>query len=163
MTHCLIADAEIETVKYMEHPDFFGIKETVRIKDLFHARVHLGHKEGTRNIFMTPYIFGNRLGVDIIDLEHTVPLLQDALNFLAHLAFRGGIIMFVSRHLQTLPMVESLAKKCGEYSHCRHWREGMFTNSTVKFGSIIRLPDVLVFLSTHDTVFQETFGCSGSS
>ena len=104
---------------------------------------------------MIPYIFGNRLGVDIIDLDQTLPLMQDALNFLAHIAFRDGIIMFVSRHLQTIPMIESLAKKCGEYSHCRNWQDGLFTNALVFYGSIIRPPDVLVFMSTHDTIFKQ--------
>ena len=49
---------------------------------------------------MTPYIFGNRLGTDIIDIEQTVPLLQDALDVMAHVAYRGGIVLFLSRHLQ---------------------------------------------------------------
>ena len=149
-------DTNIDAVEnYLEHPDFFGIKNSVTIKDLFNARVHLGHKIGVRNDFMIPYIFGNRLGVDIIDLEQTLPHLQQALNFLAHVAFLDGIVMFVSRHLQTITMVESMAVRCGEYAHCRTWDEGTFVNSTSFFGTMIRLPDVLVFMSTHDTVFQE--------
>lgn len=104
---------------------------------------------------MIPYIFGNRLGMDIIDLEQTLPLLQDALNFLAHIAFRDGLILFVTRHLQTLPMIESLAEKCGEYSHCRNWQEGTFTSSISFFGTVVRLPDVVVFLSTHDNIFKQ--------
>ena len=125
------------------------------LRDLFDARVHFGHKKGTRNDFMIPYIFGNRLGIDIIDLEQTLPLMQDALNFLAHIAFRKGVILFVSRHLQTVPMIESLAEKCGEYSHCRNWQDGTFTSSTSVFGSIIRLPDVVVFMSTHNNIFKQ--------
>ena len=107
---------------------------------------------------MLPYIFGNRLGVDILDLDQTAPLLREALNFTAHVAYRGGIILFLSRHLQTLPLVEQLAEDCGEYAHCRYWQQGTLTNAITQFGSVTRLPDLCVFLSTHDSVF-ETHTC----
>ncbi len=139
----------------LDYEDFFKVKELVKLQDLFEARVHLGHKEGNRNPFMAPYLFGNRLGSDIIDLEQTVPLFKEALNFAAHIAFRNGVILFISHHLQTLPMVEKLALECEEYAHCRGWRGGTLTNSIVRFGSIVRLPDLVIFLSTHDNVFEE--------
>lgn len=104
---------------------------------------------------MQPFIFGNRLGTDIIDLEQTVPMLQDALNFLAHIAFRQGIVLFLSRHHQMMPLIEATARECGEYSHCRFWKGGTFTNMTVQFGAITRLPDVCVFVTTHNTVFEQ--------
>lgn len=116
----------------MEHPDFFRVAELFTLKDLFYARVHLGHNKGVRNPLMMPYIFGTRLQTDIIDLEQTVPLLQQALNFTAHVAFRGGIIMFVSRHQQLMPHIEATAEECGEYSHCREWKGGTFTNANVQ-------------------------------
>ena len=125
------------------------------MEDLFKARVHFGHKRGVRNPHMIPFIFGTRLDVDIIDLEQTVPLLQDALNFTAHVAFRKGIIMFVSRHLPTIGAVEQTAIDCGEYSHCRYWRGGTFTNATMQYGAITRLPDLCIFTSTHNHVFEE--------
>lgn len=124
------------------------------MRQLLAARVHLGHKEGSRHETMKPFLFGTRLGVDIIDLEQTLPLLQDALNITAHIAYREGVIMFLTRHLQTLTQVENMALECGEYAHCREWKLGTFTNSTVQFGAITRLPDLCIFLSTHDTVFE---------
>jgi len=134
--------------------DFFGVRNLVTVEDLFNSRVHLGHKVGVRNPHMLPFLFGTRLGVDIIDLEQSVLLLSDALNFLAHIAFRGGILMFVSRHMQTIPLVEKLAVECGEYAYCSVWRNGTFTNSTLKFGAVTRLPDIVVFLSTLNNVFE---------
>lgn len=88
----------------LQHEDYFDVKSLVTLKDLFSARVHLGHKAGSRNIYMSPYIFGCRQGVDIIDLEQTLVRLQDAMNFTAHIAYRGGIILFLSRHNQMLPL-----------------------------------------------------------
>ena len=67
------------------------------MKDLFDARVHLGHKLATDQ--MRPFIYGNRFGVNIIDLDETALLLRQALNFLAHIAYRNGIILFVARQV----------------------------------------------------------------
>lgn len=45
--------------------------------------------------------------------------------------------------------------ECGEYSHCRPWIPGTLTNATVKFGAVTRLPDLCIFLSTQDSVFEQ--------
>ena len=78
---------------------------------------------------MKPYLFGCRLDVDIIDLNQTLPHLHNALNFLAHMAFRKGIILFITKSQQFGPMVEQLALDCGEYAHTRTWFHGSFTNA----------------------------------
>lgn len=138
----------------LKHPDFFGVHKLFTVKDLFEARVHLGHKEGSLNDHMRPYLFGSRLGHLIIDLDQTAELLRDALNFAAHIAFRGGIILFITRHPQCVHLVEKTAKECGEYAHVRPFRLGTFTNSTKEFGSVTRLPDLCIFLSTLDTILH---------
>ena len=61
---------------------------------------------------------------DIIDLEQTLPLMLQALDVTAHVVYRGGMVLFLSRHLQTLPWVERMARDVGEYSHCRPWSKG---------------------------------------
>ena len=134
--------------------DFFGVRNLVTVADLFNSRVHLGHKAGVRDPHMVPFLFGTRIGIDIIDLEQSLHLLGDALNFLAHVAFRGGIVMFVSRHMQTIPLVERTALECGEYAYCSVWQSGTFTNSLSKFGTVMRLPDVVVFVSTLNNIFE---------
>lgn len=91
---------------------------------------------------MAPYLFGTRLDVDIIDLEQTVSHLQLALNFTAHVAYRGGIILFVSRRRQFTHLTESTAQRCGEYAHARYWQGGVLTNVSA-IG--VRLPN-LIFL-----------------
>lgn len=77
---------------------------------------------------MKPYLFGCRLGVDIIDLDQTLPHFHCALNFMAHMAYRGGLFLFLTKSQQFAPMVEKLAVDCGEYAHTRPWGEGTFTN-----------------------------------
>ncbi len=138
----------------LEHEDFFGVADLVSLKELFDCKVHVGHKKGTRHAEMEPYIFGNRLGVDIIDLQQTIPMLKDALNVTAHIAYRKGIILFISRHLQMMSHIELMAEECREYSHCRPWKGGTFTNANIQFGAVTRLPDLCIFLSTHNTIFE---------
>lgn len=64
-------------------------------------------------------IVGNRLGVDIIDLDQTAEHLQLALNVIAHLSYRDGITLFVCRSRRHAIQVENTAQECGEYAHCR--------------------------------------------
>lgn len=56
----------------------------------------------------------------------------------------------MTRYAQHIPTVERTAKNCGEYAHCRAWRNGTFTDSTRRFGAVVRLPDLVVMLHTHD-------------
>ncbi|MPC46267.1 28S ribosomal protein S2, mitochondrial [Portunus trituberculatus] len=81
----------------LKHPDYFKVSELFTVEDLFNARVHLGHTEGSLDEHMSQFVFGSRLGYLIIDLDQTAGLLRDALNFIAHIAFRGGIILFIGR------------------------------------------------------------------
>ena len=147
----------------LKHEDFFGVRKLVTVKDLFDARAHIGHKSGCRNDLMSPYLFGQRLGVDLFDLDQTLSLLHSALNFTAHIAYRGGIILFISRNRQNIPIVEKTAVDCGEYSHCRRWIDGTFSNAVMQFGPTVRLPNLCIFLNTLDTVFQEHSGVKESA
>ena len=70
---------------------------------------------------MRPFIYGTRFDTTIIDLNETAILLRQALNFLAHMAYKGGIIMFMVRQPQLVHMVEQAAIESGEYAHCRPW------------------------------------------
>ncbi|XP_075415943.1 small ribosomal subunit protein uS2m isoform X2 [Tenrec ecaudatus] len=138
----------------LKHSDFFNVKELFSVRSLFDARVHLGHKAGCRHRFMEPYIFGNRLGQDIIDLEQTAAHLQRALNFTAHMAYRQGIILFVSRNRQFSHLIETTARDCGEYAHTRYFKGGLLTNAPLLLGPGARLPDLIIFLHTLNNVFE---------
>nr|XP_033818163.1 28S ribosomal protein S2, mitochondrial [Geotrypetes seraphini] len=139
----------------LKYPDFFNLKELFSLKELFDASVHLGHKKGCRHRLMEPYIFGCRLEQDILDLEQTVEHLHLALNFTAHIAYRKGVILFVSRNRQFVHLIESTAKDCGEYAHTRYWQGGLLTNADVQYDTGVRLPDLIIFLSTLNNVFEQ--------
>ncbi|XP_055349458.1 28S ribosomal protein S2, mitochondrial-like [Paramacrobiotus metropolitanus] len=105
-----------ETLNY---PDYFNVRKLFTIGDLFNARVHLGHAVGNLDDRMRQFVFGKRFNQVVFDLDITAQYLQDALNFIAHVAYRGGIILFVSRSRETTLMVERTAMEAGEYSHTR--------------------------------------------
>ncbi|XP_026478651.1 28S ribosomal protein S2, mitochondrial [Ctenocephalides felis] len=142
-------------IDVLSHPDYFKVHNLFTVKDLFNARVHYGHKEGSLNDHMRPYIYGSRLGHLIFDLDQTAEHLRAALNFTAHIAYRGGIIVFFNRNPQNAHLVEKTAKECGEYSHTRWWQGGVFTNAEAQFGSTTRLPDLCIFLNTLNNVLLQ--------
>lgn len=137
-----------------EARDPFKIDQLINVKTLFEARCHFGHVEGLLNGHMRPYIFGKRLGVLIIDLEQTAALMRQALQVAAEIAFRKGVILFVMENRQNAHLVEETAKECGEFAYCRRWNDEVFTNSQKKFGSVTRLPDLCIFLSTRGAFGQ---------
>ncbi|XP_058462019.1 small ribosomal subunit protein uS2m isoform X2 [Malaya genurostris] len=138
----------------LNHPDYFGVHRLFTVEDLFIAKVHLGHKEGTLHDNMKGYLYGSRLGHCILDLDKTAEYLRLALNITAHVAYRDGIILFINRSPQNGHMVDKTAIECGEYSHTRFWRSGIFTNSKVQFGAVTRLPDLCIFINTLNTVLD---------
>lgn len=139
----------------LKHPDYFKVHNLFTVKDLFDARVHYGHKEGSLNDHMRPYIYGKRHDHLIFDLDQTAEHLRTALNVTAHIAFRGGIILFFNRNAQNAHVVEKTAQECGEYSHTRFWRGGVFTNANRQFGAVTRLPDLCIFMNTQNNILTQ--------
>ncbi|XP_972870.2 small ribosomal subunit protein uS2m [Tribolium castaneum] len=148
-------DANDPQKNVLTHPDYFHVHDLFTVRDLFNARVHYGHKEGSLNERMLPYIYGSRLGHIIFDLDKTADYLRRALNFAAHIAYRDGIILFLLRGAQNSHLVEKTAQECGEFAHTRFWRGGIFTNSTKQFGAVTRLPDLCIFLNTLNNVLLQ--------
>lgn len=132
----------------LQNPDYFNVHNLFTVRDLFNARIHYGHKIGSLDDRMKPYIYGSRMDHIIFDLDKTAQNLRAALNFTAHIAFRGGIILFFNRNATNAHLVEETAIECGEYAHTRFWRGGIFTNANVQFGAVTRLPDLCIFLNT---------------
>lgn len=82
--HILILESKFK----LSNPDAFNVNKMVTIKSLFEAGVHWGHTYGTLDNRMKQYLYGNRLGHLIINLNHTKRLLQKALNVTAHISYR---------------------------------------------------------------------------
>ncbi|EFO23385.1 28S ribosomal protein S2 [Loa loa] len=138
----------------LKESDYFGFKKMIKIDDLFHARAHYGHKVGTVNERMKWSLFGERLGVCIFDLQKTRECLITALNFVAHMAMRGGMFLFITTGRNNMLMVERKALEIDEFAHVRGWKEDTLLNAKALFGAPIRLPDTIIFLSTLTSILE---------
>lgn len=147
----------------LTHPDYFKVSNLFTVTDLFKARVHYGHKMGSLDDRMKPYIYGARMGHIIFDLDTTADHLRKALNFAAHIAYRDGLILMVNRNAQNGHYVEKTALECGEFSHTRYWRGGIFTNSTFQYKAVTRLPDLVIFFNTLNTVLLQHIGVTDAA
>ncbi|MAF24149.1 30S ribosomal protein S2 [bacterium] len=96
--------------------------------DLLKSGVHFGHQTSKRHPKMTPFIFGVKSGVNVINLEQTQEKLKAALQFVADTVANGGNILFVGSKRQALPIVEKHAKECGMPYVRERWLGGTFTN-----------------------------------
>ena len=100
----------------------------VGIKELLEAGVHFGHQTRRWNPKMRRFIFGERAGIHIIDLEQTVRLLTAAQEFAADLASRGGTILFVGTKKQARDAVKEAAETAGMPYVNQRWLGGLLTN-----------------------------------
>lgn len=115
---------------------------SVSLRDLFEAGAHFGHRTRFWNPKMAPYIYGKRGDIHIINLEQTVPMLNDALNFLGTVAASGGRVMFVGTKRSASESIEKAANRCGmPYVNFR-WLGGMMTNFKTIRQSIRRLEEI---------------------
>ncbi|MCM8799180.1 MAG: 30S ribosomal protein S2 [Candidatus Omnitrophica bacterium] len=112
------------------------------IRELLEAGVHFGHKTSRWNPKFSKFIFGERAGIYIIDLEKTVDSLIKAKNFLLELTSKGGTVLFVGTKKQAQEIIEKEANRCGMYWINNRWLGGLLTNfSTIK-KSISRLKEI---------------------
>ena len=114
----------------------------VSMREMLEAGVHFGHQTRFWNPKMAPYIFGERNKIHIINLEKTLPLYQDALNFMGKLAANGGKILFVGTKRAAREAVRAEAKRCNMPYVDHRWLGGMMTNFRTVKQSIRRLKDL---------------------
>jgi small subunit ribosomal protein S2 len=114
----------------------------VTMRQMLEAGVHFGHQTRYWNPKMAPYIFGARGKIHIINLEHTLPLFKDAMNYLSSLAARGGTVLFVGTKRAARDLVEEEARRCGMPFVSQRWLGGMMTNFKTVRQSIQRLKDL---------------------
>lgn len=100
----------------------------ISMKQLLEAGVHFGHQTRRWNPKMKEYIFTERNGIYIIDLQQTVKLVDTAYNFIKSVAEEGKDVLFVGTKKQAQEAIEQEAKKCGQYFVSQRWLGGMLTN-----------------------------------
>lgn len=119
----------------------------VTMRSMLEAGVHFGHQTRFWNPKMLPYIFGERNKIHIVNLEKTLPLYRDAVNFIGRMAQNGGTILFVGTKRAAQGIVAEDARRCGMPFVDRRWLGGMLTNFRTVKQSIKRLKDLEAMLT----------------
>lgn len=114
----------------------------VSMRDMLQAGVHFGHQARYWNPKMAPYIFGERNRIHIINLEVTLPLYREAINFLGRMAASNGTVLFVGTKRAAQEVIRREAIRCGMPYVDQRWLGGMLTNFKTVRASIARLREM---------------------
>src|SRR5712692_6735738 len=112
------------------------------MKELLEAGVHFGHQTKRWNPKMKEYIFGERNGIYIIDLQKTLKLFKEAAKFVGEAAAQGKTILFVGTKRQAQEAIAEEAQRCSMYYVNQRWLGGLLTNFATIQKSIKRLKDL---------------------
>ena len=115
---------------------------SITMKELLEAGVHFGHQTKRSNPKMKEYIFGERNGIYIIDLQKTLKLFKEAAKFVGEAAAQGKVILFVGTKRHAQEAVSEEATRCGMFHVNQRWLGGLLTNWTTVQRSIQRLKDL---------------------
>src|SRR5690606_36101780 len=116
-----------------------GTVAVVAMEQMVEACVLLGHQTRRWNPKMKPYIFTERNGIYIVDLQKTVRMLEQAYDFVRNLAFQGGKVLFVGTKKQAQDTIAEEARRCEMFYVNQRWLGGMLTNFSTIRGRIVRL------------------------
>ncbi len=111
----------------------------ISMKALLESGVHFGHRTNKWNPYMRPYIFTERNGIHIIDLQQTVKLLNTAYNLVRDTVAQGGVIMFIGTKRQAQETIAEEAVRCGMPYVTERWLGGMLTNWSTMYNRIQEL------------------------
>ena len=114
----------------------------ITMRQMLEAGVHFGHQTRYWNPKMAPYIFGARGKIHIINLEKTVPLFGDAMNFISGIAQKRGFILFVGTKRSARDAVKEEAERCGMPYMTQRWLGGTLTNFATVKKSVGRLKEL---------------------
>ena len=112
------------------------------MRQLIEAGVHFGHSTRRWNPKMQEFIFGDRNGVHILNLDQTVPLLNNALEAVREVVAKGGRVLFVGTKRQAAEAVADYAARSGQFYVNHRWLGGMLTNWKTISASIKRMRDI---------------------
>ena len=115
---------------------------TITMKELLEAGVHFGHQTNRWNPKMKEYIFGERNGIYIIDLQKTLKMFKEASKFVQELAADGKIVLFVGTKRQAQDAIAEEATKCGGFYINQRWLGGLLTNWVTVQKSVKRLKEL---------------------
>ena len=114
----------------------------ISMKQLLEAGVHFGHQTRRWNPKMAPYIYTERNGIYIIDLQKSVGMVDDAYNAIKDIVADGGTILFVGTKKQAQDAIKAEAERCGMYYVNQRWLGGMLTNFKTIESRVARLKKI---------------------
>ena len=114
----------------------------VTMRQMLEAGVHFGHQTRYWNPKMAPYIFGARGKIHIINLEKTVPLFNDAMNFISSVAQKRGTVLFLGTKRSARETIKEEAERCGMPFMNQRWLGGTLTNFRTVKQSVARLKEL---------------------
>jgi small subunit ribosomal protein S2 len=115
---------------------------SISMKELLEAGVHFGHQTKRWNPKMKEYIFGERNGIYIIDLQKTLKLFKDAMRYVGEMAAQGKTVLFVGTKRQAQEAISEEAVRSGQYFVNQRWLGGLLTNMATVQKSIKRLKEL---------------------
>jgi len=120
------------------------------IRCLLESGAHFGHQTQRWNPRMRPYIFGERNGTHIIDLDQTLPLMREALDHLREIVAEGGTVLFVGTKRQAAPIVHDESVRAEQFYVNNRWLGGMLTNWKTVKKSIDRYKEIIEILDDEE-------------
>ncbi len=123
----------------------------VTMKELLEAGVHFGHQTRRWNPKMKPYIFGKRNGIYIIDLQKSLALFNQAVDYVRDMGRAGQRILFVGTKRQARDVIAEEAERCGQFHMTHRWLGGTLTNFVTIRASVERLKDIEQRLAQEDS------------
>lgn len=139
----------------MNLPNISPLPE-LSMQDLFSSGVHFGHRTSRWNPKMSPYIYGQKNGIHIIDLRATKALLKAAMNLLYKTARRNGKVLFVGTKPFSNNVIAEYASMCGQHYVNHRWLGGMLTNWRTVSKSMKRLDELEKLLEDPDLINSYT-------
>jgi len=115
---------------------------SLTMKDMLDAGVHFGHQTQRWNPKMKPYVYTDRGGIHIIDLQKSVISAKTAAEFVTKVAANGGRLIFVGTKKQAVEPIKEAAAKCGQFYVTKRWLGGMLTNFQTVKSSVDRLKKI---------------------
>ncbi len=125
-----------------------GTLPTVKVEELLEAGVHFGHQTKRWNPKMKRFIFGERNGIHVIDLNKTLTQIQIACGFLHEVVLQGGTVLFVGTKKQAQQELKDAATRCGMPFVVDRWLGGTLTNLQTIRKSVKRLKDIEALLAS---------------
>lgn len=126
------------------------MSKELSLKELLEAGAHFGHQTHKWNPKMKNYVYGERNGIYIIDLQQTVPMAKKAYDFIKKTASSGKSVLFVGTKRQASQVVRDAAESCGAFHVTNRWLGGMLTNYKTIAQSIDKLRKVEKMKETGD-------------